>query len=177
MCKQIVIVAPNTRITLPRGNFKTAFASEMGIKFEAYRNYKDHDLAIEIVKYWSLTGQWILSASEVINRFRVQLILPSVFRDYKMEVKVGYENLGHLAKIQEWSSLYRRCTLRYGIPANLKDLEGMICSLSYCNMSTPVQKKFLLTEPRATHLAIFLPNTFSELFNPTLARARELKIC
>ena len=46
MCKQIEIVAPNTRIKLPRENFKTAFASEMGSKFEAYRDYK---IAIEIV--------------------------------------------------------------------------------------------------------------------------------
>ena len=111
-----------TRVFIPKGSFRSAMCSEFGLTTNAYESHSNAELALELIQYWSLVGSWIMSLAEIMNRFRIQFILPSVFQDNKLNFKDGNEKLMHLSKVQEFHMLYRQCVGKFGKPGDLGEL-------------------------------------------------------
>jgi hypothetical protein len=83
-----------------------------------------------------------MSLAEIMNRYRIQLFLPSVFQENKLIYKNGNDNLLQLSKVQEFYVLYKQCVGKFGKPADLGELKCMILNQNFNGPVTPIQKNF-----------------------------------
>ena len=110
-----------------------------------------------------------------MKRFRIQLLLPTVFREYPLYLRTGNYNLILLTRIQEWNNLAKKCSNKFGVPNNSISLTEIISIIKKAKLATPLQTKFLVTENKPSRLASFFPTNSRDLFNPLRAISREVR--
>ena len=113
-----------------------------------------------------MVGNLILSLYEVCGRYRLSVIMPDLLVKHPLIVHGNAEFLQKREKAQEWASLIKLVTKKFGLSRSIPDLTTLVRKMvDGKDDSSPHIRRVLITQHRVFLVSKILPDKLGCVFN------------